>query len=91
MTGTNVLVNVNDSGVDATHPDLRPRVFGNSTNALVDPNGHGTHVAGIIASSGGSPRPSGPVGVGRCQRVHFQRQFPRQGAGGKLFVQPVGM
>ena len=53
LTGTNVLVNVNDSGVDATHPDLAPRVFGITTNALVDANGHGTHVAGIIASSGG--------------------------------------
>src|ERR1035437_8013472 len=66
LTGTNVMVNINDSGVDATPPDLSPRVFANSTNALVDPNGHGTHVAGIIASSGGESstvtNASGPTG-----------------------------
>ena len=37
LTGTNILVNVNDSGVDATHPDLRPRVFGKSTNGWLIP------------------------------------------------------
>src|ERR1035437_938848 len=66
LSGSNVMVNINDSGVDATHPDLSPRVFANSTNALVDPNGHGTHVAGIIASSGGESstvtNASGPTG-----------------------------
>jgi subtilisin-like proprotein convertase family protein len=52
LTGEGVLVNVNDTGVDAGHDDLAGRVFGDSPTTLTDVQGHGTHVAGIIASSG---------------------------------------
>ncbi len=75
LSGEGVLININDTGVDASHPDLSGRVqsLGNSQvgnnpdlvptssaglvsairfSGLTDPVGHGTHVAGIMASSG---------------------------------------
>jgi hypothetical protein len=51
-----IKVAVIDTGVDYNHPDLRERYLGgydfvNSDPDPMDDHGHGTHVAGIIASS----------------------------------------
>lgn len=56
--GTGMVVAVLDSGVDATHPDLVGQVLpgadfvDGSTDGRVDPVGHGTTVAGLIAGRG---------------------------------------
>ena len=78
LTGSNVVVEVNDTGIDKNHPDFTAtgnaaggpagstRVIG-APQSLVDTNGHGTHVAGIIAGNGSKSLGIGdatPVNVG---------------------------
>lgn len=63
--GKEVVVAVLDTGCDVNHPDLKDRIFGgyDFTTAAIswyDGNGHGTHVAGIVAASENG---SGMIGV----------------------------
>ena len=65
-TGSNeVLVGILDSGIDGNHPDLADSIVtslcrdftsgeeeGVAVDEVTDPNGHGTHVAGIIGAGG---------------------------------------
>jgi len=57
ITGQGVKVCVVDTGIDHTHPDLLNKVIAQynspeDSEDAMDDNGHGTHVAGIIASEG---------------------------------------
>ncbi|MCZ7356625.1 MAG: S8 family serine peptidase [Candidatus Methanoperedens sp.] len=56
--GTGVKVAVIDTGIDSNHPDLKGKVVDEISfvngESPEDGFGHGTHVAGIIASSGAS-------------------------------------
>jgi len=83
-TGSGVIVAVLDTGVDATHPEFGARVlpgkdFVDPTgDARIDPNGHGTHVAGIIAAAADG---SGVTGVAPDARILPVRVLAENGIG----------
>ena len=81
LSGSNVLVSINDEGVDGRHPDLAGRVTGVTNDAT----GHGTHVAGVIASSGASG-PPGTNAIGSATNANFRGMAPAAG----LFSQSIG-
>ncbi|MCA1721261.1 MAG: S8 family serine peptidase [Actinobacteria bacterium] len=78
-------VAVIDTGVDATHPDLAGvvlpgRDFVDSTgDGRTDPNGHGTHVSGIVAAVGGNG--IGGAGLAPGARVLPVRVMDATGSG----------
>ncbi|MEF8789483.1 MAG: S8 family serine peptidase [Haloarculaceae archaeon] len=83
VTGTGVNVSVVDSGVDEDHPAI-PRVtrwkdFVNASNTEpVDPDGHGTHVAGTIAGRSDAKR---SVGVAPGANLFGARALDADGGG----------
>jgi len=91
LYGSNVVVEVNDSGIDVTHPDFTlggsaetgagsgTRVYGDSPGSLTDTNGHGTFVAGIIAGNGAgswNPVNVGSVASGSISNADFRGKAP---------------
>lgn len=86
LTGKDILVNINDTGVDEQHPDLVGRVSAADPAYLVDPDGHGTHVAGIIASSG-EHSDSVTNAQGSLSGANFRGMAPES----KVFVLPISL
>ncbi|MBS4214015.1 S8 family serine peptidase [Neobacillus rhizophilus] len=81
------VVGVIDTGIDPTHPDLQKNLIGGRNlvpagmdetetgdpNDIVDRNGHGTHVSGIIAANGNVKGVGPDLGI-RTYRVFFSDQ-----------------
>ena len=79
-----VVVAVVDTGVDRGHPDLAGKVITgpdlvNDDNAPEDDNGHGTHVAGIIAAA--TNNGIGVAGIGYETRVLVIKVLNAYGSG----------
>ncbi|MFA7636342.1 MAG: S8 family peptidase [Monoglobales bacterium] len=80
--GEGIKVSVIDSGVDLYHPDLVGRIkkYANFTSPnredVTDENGHGTHVAGIIAASKNG---RGIVGVAPMASLYIAKAFDKHG------------
>ncbi len=89
LTGSNMVLVLDDTGVDATHPDLGPagRVTGNLPSALTDPNGHGTHVAGTMVGGGNESASLTNPPPGSVAGASFRGMAPQAG----LYVQGVDL
>lgn len=88
ITGKNVIVSVIDTGVDDLHPNLKGQVIDgfNFTNdykgdisIYKDNNGHGTHVAGIIA--GKYSTDNEVIGIAPDARILALKVLNEDGAG----------
>jgi subtilisin family serine protease len=83
-SGRRVVVAVVDTGVQASHPDLKGRVlkgrdFIDSDRSAGDRNGHGTHVAGVIAARANNKR--GIAGLAHSSRILPVRVLNSAGQG----------
>jgi subtilisin family serine protease len=81
--GTGVKVAVVDTGIDTTHPDLAANIKGGVSfvtrvSSYKDDNGHGTHVAGIIAAINNT---IGVVGVAPNAQLYSVKVLDRTGSG----------
>lgn len=83
-TGSGVNVAVIDTGIDTSHPDLAANIAGGyncttpDTTQYIDANGHGSHVAGIIA---GINNTIGTRGVAPSAKLWAIRVLDFQGFG----------
>ena len=81
--GAGVKVAIIDSGIDYTHPDLSDNYIGghdfvNDDDDPMDDNGHGTHVAGIVAALDNG---DGVVGVAPAASLYALKVLDSGGRG----------
>ncbi|GIO88096.1 aerolysin [Paenibacillus faecis] len=81
-TGNQIRIGVIDTGADFSHPDLRNSLARgvnilNQMSPPYDDNGHGTHIAGTIAASGGS---RGMMGVAPRSLIYPVKAFDHNGS-----------
>ncbi|RCX14418.1 subtilase family protein [Fontibacillus phaseoli] len=81
-TGNQVRIGVIDTGADFNHPDLRHSLARgvnllNQMSLPFDDNGHGTHIAGTIAASGGS---KSMMGVAPRSLIYPVKAFDHNGS-----------
>lgn len=85
LKGAGVSIAILDTGIDTTHPDLRKSVKG-GYNVLAgqdpkhyrDDNGHGTHMAGIIAARWND---QGVIGAAYQAKLYAVKVLDYQGGG----------
>lgn len=82
-TGDAVKVAVLDTGIDTSHPDLVANIAGGfdaigRRGGYRDDNGHGTHVAGIVAAASND---IGVVGVASGADLYAVKVLDRKGSG----------
>ncbi len=81
--GNGVRVGIIDTGINLDHPDLAGNIKGgfdaiSETEEISDDNGHGTHVAGIIAAIDNEV---GVVGVAPEAHIYAAKSFDSKGKG----------
>ena len=82
-TANPIKVAIVDTGISTGHPDLKDNIKGgintiNPTKSFNDDNGHGAHVAGIVAASNNSV---GVVGAGSDIDLYGVKVLNRNGSG----------
>jgi serine protease len=90
--GQNVKVGIFDSGIDLSHPDLEVAggidLIGYDGHGMSDCNGHGTHVAGIVAARDNG---HGTVGVAPRAQLYAMKFFDCDGAGATVSRELAGI
>ena len=82
-TGKGIKIAVLDTGIDYHHPELAPSYKGgydfiNSDSDPMDDNGHGTHVAGILAAAKDG---KGIVGIAPDAEIYAVKVSDNRGSG----------